>query len=103
MQFLVSFGQHQKRAFPCPLCIRVELKSSNGYRAALSIRLAWPSHTTNSQPGSSIHGYFDPGEEIYEVIEGELEVTIGENPRLRSKVSLPLCPRTAVTPLRAID
>lgn len=29
--------------------------------------------------GSSIHEHFHPEEEVYEVIEGELEVTIGGN------------------------
>ena len=48
--------------------------------------------------GSSIHKHFHPEEEVYEVIEGELEVSIVEYPRLRSQASLRLCPRTAVIP-----
>ncbi len=32
--------------------------------------------------GSSIHEHFHPEEEVYEVIEGELEVTIGGNSQI---------------------
>ena len=32
--------------------------------------------------GSSIHEHFHPEEEVYEVIEGELEVTIDDKPQI---------------------
>ena len=35
--------------------------------------------------GSSIHEHFHPQEEVYEVIEGELEVTIEARPRLPAR------------------
>jgi quercetin dioxygenase-like cupin family protein len=37
--------------------------------------------------GSTIHEHFHPEEEVYEVIEGELELTIDGSPALSAKVS----------------
>jgi quercetin dioxygenase-like cupin family protein len=42
----------------------------------ISTRKRWRSRTSIFARGSSIHEHFHPEEEVYEVIEGELEVTI---------------------------
>ena len=47
--------------------------------------------------GSSIHEHFHPEEEVYEVIEGELEVAIDGTSRVVRPGLLLLCLRIAVT------
>ena len=49
--------------------------------------------------GSSIHEHLHPEEEVYEVVEGEIEVTIEAWHRSPDRVLWRSCPSTCATPL----
>ncbi len=53
--------------------------------------------------GSSIHEHFHPEEEVYEVIEGELEVTInGESEIIEARRNCDYCHRMSCIPLKRL-
>jgi unsaturated pyranuronate lyase len=52
--------------------------------------------------GSSIHEHFHPEEEVYEVIEGELEVTIGGNSQIAKPGVVAIVPPNVRHSVRAL-
>jgi oxalate decarboxylase/phosphoglucose isomerase-like protein (cupin superfamily) len=52
--------------------------------------------------GSSIHEHFHPEEEVYEVIEGELEVTIDDKPRIVKPGVVAIVPANSRHSVRAL-
>lgn len=52
--------------------------------------------------GSAIHEHFHPEEEVYEVIEGELEVTIGGNSQIAKPGLVAIVPPNVRHSVRAL-
>jgi quercetin dioxygenase-like cupin family protein len=52
--------------------------------------------------GASIHEHFHPQEEVYEVIEGELEVTIDGEARIARPGLVAIVPGNARHPVKAV-
>lgn len=52
--------------------------------------------------GSSIHEHFHPEEEVYEVIEGELEVTIDDKPQIVKPSIVAIVPANSRHSVRAL-
>ena len=52
--------------------------------------------------GSSIHEHFHPEEEVYEVIEGELEVTIDDKPQIVKPGVVAIVPANSRHSVRAL-